>query len=116
MIEVPCQGQEGYRYCKFRMGDVNSSAGITSATKLDPRSKSRFCRGPLKYDNPLEATRYVLGKLRAKASLVLRTTGLSWICVGSNPPNSGRGEMGTSGREHSSSFWLLSRELEISGD
>ena len=48
-------------------------------TGQDSRSKSRFERGPLKYNKPLEYARYILGKVWAKVSLALRTAGLSWV-------------------------------------
>lgn len=121
MIEVPRQMQEGNWCCRspqFAKGMCIRSTIEVGVTRQHSRSKSRFGRGPLKYNSALEATPYVLGKVREKASfrrLALRAEGRSWVPVASDPPDSPSGRIGMSEREFSS-FWLLSIEYDCSED
>ena len=64
------------------LGGEQIESQLVSQDKNAP-SRSRLGRGPLKYNNTLEVIRYVLGKLRAKASLMLRTAGFSCVSKGS---------------------------------
>ena len=122
MIEVARQMQEGNRCCRspqFAKGMCIRSTIEVGVTRQDSRSRSRFGRGPLKYNSALEVTRYDLGKARERASfrrLALRAAGRSRVPVASGPPDSPSGRIGTSEREFSSSFWLLSMEYDTSED